>query len=164
MLIPVEYDRNFVEQDKDNIYIFTDNCSRTSGSGTIDSNSWYAICFGNNCKYPSVTTACIRGLDNAYPITTMKRYVAGSDYTQYRWVDEDYHIFKKIIDQDFDRIKKEVETRKLCNVYIPKGGFFNSRISNITEQRCPLICQYLKEKLYDLSQYLMRFQHERFLF
>jgi hypothetical protein len=160
MLIPINYDRELVEQDRNNIYIFTDNCSRTSGSGMIDHNSWYAICFGNNCKYPSVTTACIRGLDNAYPITTMKRYVKGADYQQYRWTDDDIEEFKTIIDQDFNRIKCVIISKKLKKVYVPSNGFFNSRISNITEQRCPMIYQYLVYKINDLKEFLTQFEEE----
>ena len=154
MLIPIYYNRERVENDKDNIYLFSDNLTRTSGRNKISHTSWYVNDFGYNCRYPNVTNACIRGLDNAYPITTMLRYIPQFDYKQNRWTDDLIDMFKKVIDNDFDRIKKIVDLKHISKVYIPKNGFFNSKISNITEQRCPLIYHYLKDKLVELSEYL----------
>jgi len=68
------FTRNSVAKDANSLYIFTDNATRTSGSKKIDKDSWYAKKYGAGKKYPAQTTAVIRGLDNAFPVTTVKLY------------------------------------------------------------------------------------------
>lgn len=72
--IPItnNWTREEVEEDKDFLYIFTDNLTRRSGRNRIE-GGWYLQQFGStDLFYPNVTQAVIRGLDNAFPITTMK--------------------------------------------------------------------------------------------
>ena len=69
------FTRLSVEQDKDYLYLFTDNVLRNSGRNLVDKNSLYYNRFNafhkGKCHYPSRTQACIRGLQNACPISTM---------------------------------------------------------------------------------------------
>lgn len=67
------FTRESVELDKDYIYLFTDNLLRTSGKNEI-TDGWYKKRFSPYKKifYPTMTQAVIRGLENAFPITTMK--------------------------------------------------------------------------------------------
>lgn len=67
--------REYVLSNPDVLFLFTDNTNRTSGSNKIDPNSWYSKKYGNNLCYPNITQAVIRGLDNAYPISTQRYYI-----------------------------------------------------------------------------------------
>ena len=67
--------RNQAENDPETLYIFTDNTNRDSGYTIIPETSWYAQKYkgangGPPLHYPSKTTAVMRGLDNARPVTT----------------------------------------------------------------------------------------------
>lgn len=148
------YNRKIVDNDPYTLYIFTDNASRSSGNNIIDSDSWYSIEFGLGKTYPNKTSACIRGLNNAYPITTMKTYVSGGDYRLNRWNDFDIEEFKQIIDKDIDRIKNALSSNKYLLVVFPEGGIFGTKISNITGKRCPLIYNYLSIKLDELHIFI----------
>ena len=66
------FTRKSVEKDTDYIYLFTDNSGRTSGNNIIQ-DGWYLEKYGKNkiLRYPTMTQAVIRGLENAFPITTM---------------------------------------------------------------------------------------------
>ena len=68
----IPYTRKNVMEDKNSMYIFTDNTDRDSGKSLIPSTSWHSQKYGEGKHYPSMTTALIRGLDNAYPITTQR--------------------------------------------------------------------------------------------
>lgn len=75
-LIAVDsFTRLSVERDKDYLYLFTDNVLRNSGKNFVDKESIYyngfQVFHKGNCHYPSRTQACIRGLQNACPISTM---------------------------------------------------------------------------------------------
>ena len=148
------YNRDVVAGDPYDLYIFTDNCSRTSGTRKINPNSWYSKEFGQNLCYPTRTSACIRGLDNALPITTMKSYVRGGDYKLNRWTDNDIKEFEEVIDKDIERIKEYIRTHVCHRVFIPNGGFFGTKISYITKSRCPKIYNYLVIKLDELQLYI----------
>lgn len=65
------FSRNSVSLDRDYIYLFTDNAERKSGHNRISDDSWYSKVYGVNKTYPGMTQAVIRGLENAFPITTM---------------------------------------------------------------------------------------------
>lgn len=66
--------REQVLNDPTGLYIFTDNLGRSSGKNYIDTSSSYYKKYGDGkaLYYPNVTQACIRGLNNAYPISTMQ--------------------------------------------------------------------------------------------
>lgn len=140
--------RSEVENDAESLYIFTDNTDRDSGRRLIDPNSKYAQKYGTNKHYPTMTQAVIRGLDNAMPISTQRYYHDGAKGETGRWTDDAFDEFKKTIDEEFENILKEWRTGKYKRiVFGNQDGLFNTKISNITEQRTPKIYKYLKEKL-----------------
>jgi len=112
-----QYTRESVENDPGTMYIFTDNANRTSGTGTIDPNSWYAKKYGADNKHPSVTSALIRGLGNAYPISTMERKGVN-------WTDATFEEFKMVIDDEIAEIKAATHYDKIRigNFRIGQGG------------------------------------------
>lgn len=158
------WSRLLVEGDLKSLYIFTDNTDRSSGSTPIDSNSWYIKEFGEGKKFPSKTTACIRGCHNALPITTQKYYKHHNDYKLDRWEDSDINKFKEVIDKDIERIKNKVIEINPQFVWYPNGGFFFTNISYITPQRCPLIYNYLKSKLDELEEFINTYSKKTTLF
>lgn len=138
------YNRQDVEQDKESMYIFTDNTDRDSGKSLIPNYSWYSTKYGEGKHYPKVTTALIRGLENAYPITTQHWYNPEHKGLTGRWNDEDIEEFKKVIDDDFDEIYKHAKEFK--QIIFPFQGIFNSKISNISDSRTPILKKYLMKK------------------
>ena len=147
----IRYNREIAEQHKDWLFIFTDNTDRTSGGFNYE-DGWYKDKYGQG-GYGSrnnPTTAVIRGLDNAFPVSTMKWFYknhVGATVNSSRFTDQDFEQFKKVVDDEFNDIKQAWESGKYTKIVIPGGdGFFNSRISNISEIRTPQIYQYLKQK------------------
>ena len=127
------YTRKNVREDKDSMYIFTDNTDRDSGKSLISNSSWYSQKYGEGKHYPSMTTALIRGLDNAYPITTQHWYNSQHKGTNGRWTDD-----------DFEKIYNDCKNFK--RIVFPMGGIFNSKISAINKVRTPKLYEYLKSK------------------
>ena len=152
----VPYSRKSVGADKNTLYIFTDNTDRTSGS-TENVGGWYAEKYGDGLSFGTVnnpTTAVIRGLDNAYPISTMKWFYKnhGVSVNDARWTDNDLVEFIAVIDDEINTIKNVMRSGKYTKIVTPQGdGFFNSKISNITPERTPELYKYLSEKLKELD-------------
>lgn len=155
------WNRPDVAADKDNLYIFTDNTDRDSGTRIISRDSAYYQHYGDGKKdlhFPSVTTALIRGLDNAMPVSTQRWYHEGKKGPYGRWTDADLKEFKRVVGAEFDEIRKEMFDRarsaqirgeeKPLHVYLPGGGdgFTGGRISAITEVRTPRLYAFLKDQ------------------
>ena len=138
------YTRKLVRENKNLMYIFTDNTDRDSGKSVIPNSSWYSQKYGEGKHYPSMTTALIRGLDNAYPITTQHWYNAQHKGITGRWNDDDFEEFKKVIDDDFENIYQNC--KKYEKIIFPIGGIFNSKISQLNKVRTPKLYSYLMEK------------------
>lgn len=138
------YARQDVEKDTTSMYIFTDNTDRDSGKTLIPNDSWYVKKYGQNKHFPTMTTALIRGLNNAFPITTQHYYNKQYKDINGRWNDEDIEEFKKIIDDDFNEIHQNKD--KYEKIIFPMGGIFNSKISQINKIRTPKLYAYLMEK------------------
>lgn len=148
------YHRDIVEKDTERIYIFTDNCDRTSGAQKIDDNSEYSKRFGKKgLKYPKMTTALLRGLPNAYPVTTQKRYVPGSKSADGNWTDDDFEEFKKVIDDDFEHIKQAFAEKKPIEIVFPTNGVLNGPISKLTITRTPKLYEYIVKKEIELKNF-----------
>jgi hypothetical protein len=127
----VLYTRQSVEKDVDVMYIFTDNNQRTSRptatSENVDKNIWYYRKYKSKTNKPihygslsNPTSAVIRGLNNAYPISTMSAY--GTN-----WIDSNFDLFKQVIDDEIDQIKKDIpkfKKIKIGNYKIGQGGKF----------------------------------------
>ena len=142
------YVRADVEKDKKTMYIFTDNTDRDSGRALIPYNSWYIAKYGRKKHYPTVTSALIRGLHNAFPITTQRWYNKEHKGETGRWTDADFEEFKRVIDDDFEEIRKHIGNYD--RVVFPMGGIFNSKIANISKERTPILYDYLMNKCKEL--------------
>ena len=152
------YNRESVRKDKDTLYIFTDNTERTSG-GTRFGQGWYRTKYGSGGYGSSSnpTSAIIRGLENAYPITTMKYFKYNhKDMTlsEARWKDSDIEEFKEIIDDEIEQIKRAWSTGKYKKIVTPVGedAFFNSKRAKI--QPDSEIGKYLEQKLKELNDFV----------
>ena len=154
--------RKDVESDLDNLYIFTDNTDRDSGRRVVSKGSEYYQRYGNgdnDLHYPSVTSAVIRGLDNAFPVSTQRWYHNGAKGETGRWNDSDIDEFRKVIDKEFDIIRQQIvkmASKAIGNnsghanvtVYLPGGndGFAGGKISAITQERTPRLYAELKDQ------------------
>lgn len=142
------FTRASVKENPRTLYIFTDNTDRTSGRGTIDSNSWYAQRYGQGLHYPTTTSACIRGLDNARPISTQKKYVPGKNSSDGNWKVEDFEEFKRTIDAEIEDIIAAWNTGQYDSIKIV--DIFKGKISNISNN--PTFMGYLTSRLLDLER------------
>lgn len=157
-----KWTRDSVTSDPTTLYIFTDNTDRDSGSGNVLEDSWYAQTYGEGHHYPTSTTAVIRGLDNARPISTVKWFYKnhkGVTHPRYDriskalWHDSDFDEFKEVVDKEFQDIIDAWNTGSYTRIVFPGGdGLFNASISNITKERTPLIYEYLQGKVEELKQ------------
>lgn len=136
------YVRAEIEKDTENMYIFTDNTDRDSGHGTISPDSWYSKKYGEGKHYPTMTSAIIRGLDNAYPITTQHYYNNERKGENGRWTDDDLNEFFDVIADDFLEILKNSSRYK--KIIFPPDGIFNSKIANISKERTPKLEKFLR--------------------
>lgn len=145
------------------LYIFTDNTNRTSGKTEIDPESWYSKKYRKTVplRYPSQTSAMLRGLDNARPISTQHWYDRASGKTRDagRWNDSDFAEFKKVIDEEIQDIKEAWDSGKYDNVVIatPAGILRtaqNAGISGMQRDRVPKLFDYLHHKMKELDAHI----------
>ena len=148
------YNRKSISEDSTKMYVFTDNGDRTSGKGKIPDDSEYSTRFGKKgLCYPSMTSAVLRGLPNSYPITTQKTYVPGIKSFQGNWDDSDFEEFKKVIDDDFEHIKKACVEKGYKEIIFPYKGVLNGKISRLTVYRTPKLYNYIIEKELELKKF-----------
>ena len=136
-----KYNRDEVEADTDTLYVYTDNTDKTSSA--VKGGAIYGS--KNN-----TTSAVIRGLPNAFPITTMKYFYKlhnMQSYEQARFTDKDAKDFGKLVEKEFNNIYKALKDGKFKRVVFPgdADGLFNSKIANISKERTP--------ELYGILQY-----------
>jgi hypothetical protein len=137
------FTRESAEKDTEYMYLFTDNAGRTSGSGVINPNSWYAKKYGTDKKYASKTQAVARGLENVYPITTMV------DDKRTQWTDAQFDEYKKIIDDEIATIKQASKKYKGIK-FGAEMPFGKGAISNMKDS-APKIWNYLNTKLAEIG-------------
>lgn len=101
-------------------------------------------------KHPTKTSAIIRGLDNAYPITVQKCY---GKYYPDKWNNNDFKEFKKVIDKDIKEIKKACIEKGYTEIMFPKNGILNGPISALTFARTPKLYDYIIEKEIELAKF-----------
>ena len=163
ILLSQIYERHTAENNSDVLYIFTDNTDRDSGSGVISDDSWYAKEYGKGLHYPTKTSAVVRGLDNARPISTQRYYHEGAKGETGRWNDSDFEEFKKVIDKEFNDIFEAWNSGKYKHIFIPfvsnsdgsyGNGILNGKISQLTKERTPKLFDYLQDKLMELNEML----------
>lgn len=160
-----KWTRNEVENDPRTLYIFTDNTDRTSGGEEIG-DGWYAEKYGKGGfgTVNNPTSAVIRGLPNAAPISTMKWFYRehGVSVEQARWADSDLKEFKEVIDDEIEQIKQLWDSGNFDSIELPQNGIFGKSIksdrdrsiSRLTATRTPKLYQYLNKKLQELSEYV----------
>jgi hypothetical protein len=150
-----KYDRNLVQQDRDYLYIFTDNTDRTSNilKENISPKSWYYKKYKTptNClshgSFQNPTSAIIRGLENAFPVSTMKWFYKAHRVSveKAKWTVVDYEIFKTVIDDEIQEIKAArsfFQGIKICHTKIGQG----------TIGKLPTLLQeYLDTKLLEIG-------------
>ena len=159
------YNRTDVMDDPDYLYIFTDNTDRTSGGEEID-DGWYAKKYGKG-GYGTVknpTSAIIRGLPNAAPISTMKWFYKaheGETVESSRWTDDDFEEFKTVIDDEIEDIKRLWREGNFKGIKLPKGGVMSKigvgkdrRIAQLNIRRVPKLYEYLSRKMAELAEYV----------
>ena len=147
--------RAAIEKDTDTLYIFTDNTDRDSGSNPIDPSSEYAQKYGKDKHFPTRTSAVIRGLNNAMPISTQRWYHDGAKGDTGMWHDTDAKEFEKTIKEEVDAIIKKWRSGKYKKIVIPSGdGFFGDKgsISKINKSRVPELYRILTEQLSRLEE------------
>lgn len=146
--------REKVAQDNRTLYIFTDNTDRSSGTMRIPADSWYYKKYscGRTLYFPGVTLAIMRGLPNAFPLTTQRWYHGNKKGIAGRWHDDDITEFRKVIEDDINTIVNACKTGQFDCIMIPKDGFFNSKISFISKERCPKIYNCLRMQLLILEK------------
>lgn len=157
--------REEVENDPRTLYIFTDNTDRTSGGEEIG-DGWYAEKYGKGGfgTVNNPTSAVIRGLPNAAPISTMKWFYRehGVSVEQARWTDSDLEEFKGVIDDEIEQIKQLWDSGNFNSIELPQNGIFGKSIKSdrdrsiarLTATRTPKLYQYLNKKLQELSEYV----------
>lgn len=160
-----KWTRNEVENDPRTLYIFTDNTDRTSGGEEIG-DGWYAEKYGKGGfgTVNNPTSAVIRGLPNAAPISTMKWFYRehGVSVEQARWTDSNLKEFKEVIDDEIEQIKQLWDSGNFDSIELPQNGIFGKSIksdrdrsiSRLTATRTPKLYQYLNKKLQELSEYV----------
>lgn len=145
-IIPLtnNFSRQSVMADPTHLYLFTDNANRSSGSNRIASDTTYAKRYGQG-TYPGMTQAVIRGLENAYPITTMV------DDKRTQWTDDKFNEYKKIIDSEIEHIKEAMASGQYKGIkFAAQMPFGKGQISNM-RQSAPKIWQYMTDKLKEIG-------------
>lgn len=141
------YSRKSAINDTKNLYIFIDNCDRTSGKIEISDESNYSKRFNKKgLKRTAAYSASIRGLDNAFPITIQRR--VGEN-----WTEEEFEEFKKVIDDDIKVIKKACKKLKPVSIVFPCSGLLNVDVGRITFERTPRLYEYIIKKEIELRDF-----------
>ena len=142
--LSTNFSRESVAKDPTHLYLFTDNARRSSGANRMEAETSYAKRYGRN-TYPNVTQAVIRGLENAYPITTMV------DDNRTQWTDIRFDEYKKIIDSEIDHIKEAMQSGQYKAIkFAAQMPFGKGKISNM-KQSAPKIWQYMNMKLQEIG-------------
>ena len=151
------------------IKVYTENTNHTSGNNPIDQDSWFVKTFGDGehvLNYPTKTLAVMRGLSDCYPITTQHWYdpANGRSGITGRWNDSDVDEFRKYIIPDFQRIKVTLVQKVIDTLYsndevylwLPGAGagLFNTKISNISKERVPVLFDILSAQVDSLRQFI----------
>lgn len=169
------YSRQLVEDDPRTLYIFTDNTERTSHGKPVG-EGWYRDKYqteGVELGYGTdrnPTTAIIRGLDNAAPISTVKwfyrNHMEGTDKKAELkareislWTDADYNTVEAVLDDEINDIKLLWDSGDFDKVVFPRqneggDGIINGKISKIDKQRTPRLYNLFQSKIKELKEYI----------
>jgi hypothetical protein len=114
------------------LYIFTDNLNRTSGNYETEDNSWYVNKYKSDDKkicYPSTTQAVIRGLHNAFPISTMRNQF------KHQITELDLIEVTKIWDDEIQTILDAWNSGGYTEIRISPCQFGNGKYSRLINNR-----------------------------
>lgn len=140
------------------LYVFTDNTDRDSGKGLVRTDSEYYRKYGDGTKdlhYPTMTSAVVRGLDNAFPVSTQRWYHEGARGETGRWHDEDVDVFKEVVSSEFKNIREAWDSGRYDRIMLPeRGGIFGGKISEITETRTPKLYAVLQGEFKALMEHV----------
>ena len=163
------YSRTVARNNPRTLYIFTDNTDRTSydksaiGRKPSETYGWYYKKYGRDEHGTdrNSTTAVLRGLDNAAPISTMKWFYKahpGETVETSRWKDSDIEEFKSILDDEIKQIKDLWQSGNFDKIMLPMGedAFFNAKHSQISPKS--EIGKYLKTKLDELMDFVNNYK------
>ena len=119
--------REQVENDQDYLYIFTDNLNKTSGRNLNRTDCNYNKLYipTGVSYYPTMTQAVIRGLDNAFPISTMK------DQHGTQLTSKDSELINSVWDKEIKNILEALKTGKYKGIKFSSVQFGNGRYSKI---------------------------------
>ena len=155
-----KWTREIAAKDKKTLYVFTDNTDRTSGTNRVSPASRYSGQYGRMriLSYPNTTSAVIRGLKNAFPLSTQKKFSQGKP-SDGQWTDADLKEFKTVISAEIKDIIKAFESRVYKRVVLPVGGVFEGPISDISQERTPKLykelmkqMEYLKDSIEKIAE------------
>lgn len=135
--------REQVLNDPTGLYIFTDNLCRRSGNNRIDTNSSYFKKYGEKgvvLYYPNCTQACIRGLNNAYPISTMQ------DGYGTQLSEDDIYKIALTWEKEIDDIINAYKSNTYNRIVIANCPIGNGRYSRICDNEIlfDFLCKYLR--------------------
>ena len=147
-------------ENQDKLFIFTDNTDRNSGNEPVNPESKYAKKYGKRTNsegveeerrlsYPKYqTSAVLRGLDNAMPISTQRWYHGEMKREKGRWTNADVEEFKKVIHDEVDDIINEWKTGNYTTIVLPQGGLLaESEITDLHGKERTQIKAALEEEL-----------------
>ena len=147
------------------LYVFTDNTDRDSGRNVIDRNSEYYRRYGDgvhDLHYPTMSTAVLRGLDNALPVSTQRWYHDGAKGTTGRWTDADAKEFAAVVKDEFSVIKDAVASGRFTEVVFPQGdGLFNGKFSEFSKERVPKLYAILRKELDSFGRFVREYNGEK---
>lgn len=143
-----DWTRSEVEKDKKTLFVFFDSPSRTSGTNKVPRGSRYTMKYRGGAKnYPNSGSAVIRGLVNAFPLSTHKEYSPFEPESSL-WTDADLKLFKQTLAAEVDDIIDMFEEYK--RVVLPLEDFFED--ADINQERTPKLWKAASaeiERLYD---------------
>jgi hypothetical protein len=136
-------------ENQDKLYIFTDNTDRSSGREYIRDDSKYAKRYGKGKRYPKTTSAVLRGLDNAMPISTQRWYHGDFKGEKGRWTNADVEEFKRVVHQEINDIIEEWKSGNYRTIVLPKDGIFGNEdsISNLNGEERTQIKKALEDEM-----------------
>lgn len=140
---PLPYQQRYtvIEKDTENMYVFPDSVTRSSGSAALPEGSEdYKKRFPNIRRFRRPITKCqiVRGFKNAFPITIKN----GS----HMFEDKEFDEVKKYIDEDFECIKQACIERKPKCIYFPPEGLYENQLINTYASSSFKLISYILQK------------------
>jgi len=141
------FPRRNAGKDKEYIYLFSENADRTSIVSRIDDTpnhlTWYEEKYGPYFV-PRRSQARIRGLHNAYPVTTL------FNKHNEQWSDKLFEAYRYILDDDIQQIMTAYGGGQYRGIKILDREFGNDNMSRM-KYVAPRCYKYLTARLQDIG-------------